>query len=278
LGLTATAGLLVGNPKADGVEDKKSESAAAAGKDAGKTDPSKAREAAWIYHALDPKTVAADAYKLYPDGSCMYAVFGAVIAALAKIQPEPFGSFPCHMMKYGAGGIGHWGSTCGAINGGAAIIGLFERDKQRREDLIAELFSWYEKTELPEYRPQDTDESASCVKIEAQSVLCHASVSRWCRESGCGIESAARKERCRRLTADVAIKTVELLNANLKEPCKFAGLNPEVKSCLACHNEQRHDTSAKMQCGACHPQLSKAHPAVSNATSTSLGKAKDGEK
>ena len=52
-------------------------------------------------------------------------------------------------------------------------------------------------------------------------------------------------ERCRRLTAEVAAKTVELLNANLLEPCKFAGLSPEVKSCLSCHGKELHDTMGK---------------------------------
>ena len=70
------------------------------------------------------------------------------------------------------------------------------------------------------------------------------------------------KERCRRLTAEVAAKTVELLNANLHEPCKFAGLRPEVKSCLSCHTKELHDTMGKMRCNACHQQLSKKHPAV----------------
>lgn len=69
-------------------------------------------------------------------------------------------------------------------------------------------------------------------------------------------------ERCRRLTADVAAKTVELLNANLREPCKFAGLSPEVKSCLSCHGKELRDSLGKMRCNACHQQLSSKHPAV----------------
>lgn len=167
------------------------------------------------------------------------------------------------MMKYGAGGVGNWGSLCGALNGGAAVIGLFEQDKQRRENLVAQLFSWYETTELPSYQPKAAADSESIFKNAAGSVLCHASVGNWCKRSGNKVGSQEMKERCRRLTADVAARTVELLNANLREPCKFAGLSPEVKSCLSCHNEELHDTIGKMRCDSCHQQLSKKHPVVS---------------
>jgi cytochrome c553 len=68
------------------------------------------------------------------------------------------------------------------------------------------------------------------------------------------------KERCRRLTADAAAKTAELLNANLREPRKRTELSAEVTSCLSCHGKELHDTMGKMQCTACHQQLSKQPP------------------
>lgn len=123
--------------------------------------------AAWAYRRLEPADVAAAAYGLYPDGGCMYAVFTSVIQALAKSQPEPFSSFPCYMMKYGGGGVGHWGSICGALNGAAAVIGLFERDKERREALISTLFVWYEQTALPGYTPKPAKEAPPCDKSVA---------------------------------------------------------------------------------------------------------------
>ncbi|MCE5268355.1 MAG: C-GCAxxG-C-C family protein [Planctomycetaceae bacterium] len=182
------------------------------------------------------------------------------MATMAAEHGEPYSSFPLHMMQYGAGGVGGWGSLCGALNGGAAVIGLFEQDKQRRENLIAQLFSWYETTVLPSYRP--TKDSEPIPKSAAGSVLCHASVGKWCKLSGNEIGSQEMKDRCHRLTADVAAKTAELLNANLREPCKFAGLSAESKSCLSCHSDELHDTIGKMQCSSCHQQLSKEHPAV----------------
>jgi hypothetical protein len=159
------------------------------------------------------------------------------------------------MMKYGEGGVGIWGLLCGTLNGGAAIIGLFERDKQRRENLIAQLFSWYETTELPSYQPKTKQDSMEIPKTIANSVLCHASIGKWCLESGNEIGGQEMKEPCRRLTAEVAAKTVELLNANLNEPCKFAGLSPDVKTCLSCHTKELHDTLGKMRCDSCHQRL-----------------------
>ena len=47
----------------------------------------------------------------------------------------------------------------------------------------------------------------------SDSPLCHASNAKWISRSGFGLASAERKERCARLTADVAAKAVELLNA-----------------------------------------------------------------
>jgi hypothetical protein len=224
----------------------------------------------WRYVQLAPTAVAAEAYRLMPEGGCMYGLFGAIVTAMAKTQGEPFLSFPLHMMKYGEGGVGLWGSLCGAMNGGAAIVGLLERDKARREKLIAQLFSWYEAAALPGYQPDNSGDSPAIPKSVAGSVLCHVSVGKWCKASGEEVGSPEMKERCRRLTAEVAAKTAELLNANLREPCKFVGPSSEVRSCLSCHGKaELRDTLGQMQCTACHQQLSKKHPTVSARTSRS---------
>ncbi len=216
----------------------------------------------WRYVRVDPAVVAAEAYRQFANGGCMYGLFAGMMVVMTKEHGEPYRSFPLHMMKFGEGGVGGWGSLCGTINGGAAIIGLFEQDKQRRENLIAQLFSWYETAELPSYQPKATKESPAVLNSIAGSVLCHVSVGNWCKKSGNEIGSPEMKERCRRLTAEVAAKTVELLNANLRDPCKFAGLSSEVKSCLSCHKEELHDTLGKMRCDSCHQQLSAKHPAI----------------
>jgi len=230
----------------------------------------------WQYARLEPAAIAAEAYRLVPQGGCMYGLFASVMAAMAQRHGEPYRSFPVHMMKYGEGGVGLWGSLCGTVNGGAAIIGLFTPEKEQRGQLIAELFSWYEGTELPIHRPKDASDSSPFPTSAARSVLCHVSAGKWCETTGDEIGSPEMKERCRRLTADVARKTVELLNATLQTPCEFAGLNTEVKSCMSCHGRELHDTIGRMQCTTCHQQLSKKHPSVPsvspNATADSPGK------
>jgi hypothetical protein len=267
VGFAAGASLLAGC--GDALEGAPSQEKATLPQDTGSPQPALSAGNDWKYIKLIPATVAAEAYRLVPQGGCMYGLFAGIMAAMAEIQGEPYLSFPLHMMKYGEGGVGLWGSLCGTLNGGAAIIGLFVPQKEQREQLIAELFTWYEATELPTYCPTGISDLPPVPTSVARSVLCHVSVGRWCTTSGDEIGSPEMKERCRRLTAEVAAKTVELLNANLREPCKFVGLNTEVKSCLSCHSKELHDTLGKMQCTACHQQLSKKHPSLPELTPTS---------
>ncbi len=214
----------------------------------------------WKYEPLDSEATAAEAYRLFVDGGCMYGVFGSVITGLAGKQGEPFRSFPLQMMRYGRGGVGGFGSLCGALNGGSAAIGLLEPMKQRQVQLITELLTWYETTALPAYVPKESENPPPVARSVSRSVLCHLSVHRWCEASDNEVESEQMKERCRRLTADVAAKTVELLNASFRDRSGFAGLAADVKSCVSCHGKDNQaDSFGTMRCNACH-QLPKDHP------------------
>jgi hypothetical protein len=166
------------------------------------------------------------------------------------------------MMRYGDGGIGHWGSLCGVINGGAALIGLFqsEKDNRRREQLIRELCVWYETTLLPKYEPVEPKWADEVEPSVANSVLCHVSVAKWCESSGCGAFSMEKKERCRRLAADGAIKVTEMFNRQLAGDRGSIELTPEVKSCVECHGKKgQADALVQMNCTTCH-QFEKKHP------------------
>jgi hypothetical protein len=261
VGLTASASLLAGCGEAIQGSPLQRRRVSAGQHDASLLPEAKT-DGQWQYVRLDPAVVAAEAYRQFVDGGCMYGLFAGIMTAIATVQGESHPSFPIHMMRYGEGGVCGWGSLCGTVNGGAAVIGLFELDKPRRENLIARLFSWYEATELPTYQPKLTKGLEAVPKTISGSVLCHVSAGKWCSESGNEVGSPEMRERCRRLTAEVAAKTVELLNANLREPCRFAGLSPEVKSCVSCHGKELHDSLGKMRCDSCHQQLSKKHPAV----------------
>lgn len=219
-------------------------------------------ELEWMYEPLDPDVTAQLAYKHYSSGSCMYATFKSVISQLAEKYGEPFASFPFHMMKYGHGGMGGFGTTCGALNGGAALIGLFfAHNKKIQDSLITGLFRWYENTQLPVFRPQEPTVDFTPPSSISNSTLCHASNSNWVKTSGYKITSDERKERCRRLTGDVAAHITTVLNDCYNNTYVTDGHDNEtVRKCMTCHGNQGKlsNTGGMMSCKSCHSE-SVAH-------------------
>lgn len=224
----------------------------------------------WRCVSISPRTAADEAYRLYPDGSCMYGVFKGVLSSMERKEPGAIGPFPYDMMKYGHGGCGGWGAICGALNGAAAVFGLFCNEKKACDALIDELFRWYETTMLPEYTPSDAA-ADKMTRTMPGSILCHLSMDNWCNEADHDSFSSQRKERCRRLTADVAGKVTEILNrwnAGCKNDAAHAGaahaatpdIATEVETCNSCHGKSgmMRNSAAKMDCAACHDP--KSHP------------------
>ncbi|MBD3267682.1 hypothetical protein GF373_13515 [bacterium] len=213
----------------------------------------------WLYHPLDSAATGDVAYHLHREGSCMYATFGSILTQLAEQHGEPYASFPLSMMKYGASGIGGYGSICGALNGAAAIMGLFVENKSHRNALIEDFFTWYERTELPIYTPEQSKQTVAT--SISNSVLCHASTANWVKESGLKIDSKKRSERCSRLTADVAQKTVATLNQYFEGRYEASlKVNEETAECAQCHSKKGKlaNIRGKMECASCH-EKSMAH-------------------
>ena len=211
----------------------------------------------WAYSSLDPAITAELAYKNYESGSCMYATFKSIVSQLADKFGEPYASFPLHMMKYGHGGIGGYGTICGALNGASALIGLLVTEKTIQDSLITGLFRWYESTRLPEFKPQmailDFDPPASV----SGSTLCHVSNTNWGKVSGFKVNSDQRKERCRRLTSDVVHYVTVALNEYFSNVYVTSGHGIEtVRNCMICHGDigKLGNTSGKMVCAACHTE------------------------
>ena len=71
---------------------------------------------------------------------------------------------------------------------------------------------------------------------ESDSVLCHISVSKWCYINKIEAESKQRSERCGRLTADVAAKTAEILNAKIDAGKDYKGMFPVQSRCPIAEN------------------------------------------
>jgi len=217
----------------------------------------------WQYATLEPDITAERTYYDCSKGHCMYGVFAPVVSQLAEKYGESYESFPVDMMRYGVGGTGDSGSLCGALNGSAALIGLFIKTEEEMKQLIGELFLWYEQTELPIYVPGKAILDIEMPKSASNSVLCHVSATTWCKISGYKAFTKPQKECCKRLTADTAKKTVEILNAH------FAGkssavhkLDEKVEKCKSCHTKdsKMSDSRGTMNCGSCHFSLAKAHP------------------
>lgn len=215
----------------------------------------------WAYTRLDPAGTARRAYNDYSKGSCMFGVFNSIISQLAEKIGEPFSSFPTQMMKYGHGGIGGYGTVCGALNGAAALIGLLLKEKEVQNVLIADLFMWYEKSPFPLFKPEKAILDFTPPASVSESVLCHASTTNWGKTAGYTIGSKERKERCRRLTADVAAQTVTILNKYFENTfLSHARDNETVRTCMTCHGSEGKlgNTSGNMNCTSCHDE-SLAH-------------------
>ena len=223
--------------------------------------PQKEEAVEWKPVKLDPKKVAARAYEIYPEGSCMYAAFTAIATAMAeaaaKVNPalsQALKNFPCQMFKYGHSGLGGQGTLCGAVNGACAIFGLFVHDKAKLDTLTAELCGYYETTELPIFKPKSSKFEPMPASVSG-SVLCHVSQMKWCEKSNQSPFSEFRSDRCKRLTADIAAKAVEILNRYAEsEDAKFKSPSTANARCVQCHGKKgtAANVSAKMNCIPCH--------------------------
>ena len=114
----------------------------------------------------------------------MFATVKSIINQLAERVGEPYSSFPMHMFKYGHGGIGGYGTVCGALNGTAALIGLLVPEKAVQDRMISDIFQWYEKESFPSFNPENPNYEFTPPKSVPNSVLCHASNTNWCLDSG----------------------------------------------------------------------------------------------
>ncbi len=222
-----------------------------------KIDYNESTETSWNYVPLDPAVTAQLAYTFYSEGSCMYATVKSIVSQLSEQIGEPFTTFPTHLFKYGHGGVGGYGTICGTLNGAAALIGLLVSDKNIQNKMIADIFRWYEQEPLPSFSPQNAKFEYVPVKSVSNSVLCHASNTNWCKTAGFKVDSKERKERCSRMTSDVAYKVTAALN-DLYNNTYVADTisNDDASNCLACHGSEGkvNNASVQMNCTSCHPK------------------------
>lgn len=219
----------------------------------------------WPALGLDPGEVAHAAYLGYAgtyDGKgCAYGVFNAIASKVNESGSVSY-YLPEEVLTYGKGGMMGFGHICGTLNAGSAIINLVAGTTPIKDylgdlgALVQELILWYAQEAHPLYEPPGSPafSDAEIPAIVSGSGLCHVFVSKWCAETGYGVHDHERHECCARLAADVAKKTVELLNSYFT-----GGFTPEyapassVETCLSCHGEAGMDNAnGKMDCLLCH--------------------------
>lgn len=218
----------------------------------------------WKPHPLEVAEILPVAHeRFYHKGfGCGYGVFYAIIGTMGKKYGDPYRSFPYSMMEMGKSGVSEWGTLCGALLGGVAAMSLFWGRKER-DPMVDTLFRWYETTAFPMYKPSPTLQvglpAVDLPTSVADSVLCHISVGKWAYSGGLPAQSKERSERCARLTADVAKKTVEIMNAKIDGSFKTVFNRSEtMQTCTTtdCHGGTKDYTSpllkGKMDCTPCH--------------------------
>jgi hypothetical protein len=155
----------------------------------------------------------------------------------------------------------------------------------RSNILNNELFGWYTQTQFPtdisnQYAVNHVFQDNRCDIALPQnmsgSILCHVSVTEWCNHANYTQDALQRKERCARVTGDVAAFAAQILNdelvgnfvAHYVPPATIAG-------CMSCHGVgTMNKVAAKMECTQCHgtnPHVSAVAQVSGSALSYKLG-------
>lgn len=237
-------------------------------------------------YELDVAAVQEAAYHAYYAGGCCHGSYSALLGHLATTVGAPFDELPIAFGKFGAGGIDGYGSICGSLLGATLMFNMIVTDAAARKNMTWELMRWYEEHAFPSYVPADVDPvevtnnptldfvgddagKTDVVKVAPTSHLCHASVSAWCNANGVSSTSADKKARCARLTADVAGRACELLNAYLTATPRAYALtaysteNPDPNAgCNTCHKPAvatSPSVASDMTCVSCHGDKTTVH-------------------
>ncbi|MBI5549172.1 MAG: C_GCAxxG_C_C family protein [Deltaproteobacteria bacterium] len=229
---------------------------------------SKAPDLPWPYKKLDPAAVAEAAYLGYQKGACSYGVFEAIVGPLRKEIGFPYTTMPSAMMVVGQGGMADTASLCGALNGAASAMflvtgGMDRKLRERSYSVIQDVFHWYEQTALPDYQPKNP--KFEIARSISGSSLCHVSIAKWCKAAERKSFSKERSERCAWLTAAVARRTAEALNAHADGGFKKAHPLPvSAQKCRGCHDKdsELENMRSVTDCAGCHfaPSAKKEHP------------------
>jgi len=160
----------------------------------------------WEWKQIDKQKVLERTYASFSThGGCCAAVVAGIVEELAEVYGYPYNQINPRMFANGGGGYGRQ-TLCGALGGACAVLGLFCEGSDAGA-LRNELYTWYEGHEFPQYQPE-----IESVYSVSNSIQCADSVGNWMAASGFDFGSAERRARCAALSAETAVKAVELLN------------------------------------------------------------------
>ncbi len=214
----------------------------------------KSSEIPWPYKKLSSgeiKRVAELAHDNWFKGFCTYATLSGIVGMLREKVGEPYKSFPLEAFIFAHGGTAGWGGTCGTLIGSGIAASLATGHKTG-EQIANEVMEYYSETELPTYIP-DRPKADLKAKSISHTPVCHISVGRWMKaegiEEGKGAEgigflSVQQMERCARMSANMAIRTVELLNDWADGKFRAAHTSPVMSNHIPSQNN----------CSDCHGQ------------------------
>lgn len=196
----------------------------------------------WPYEKIDPAEAGQIAYDGWYKAFCSYGVASGILTPLQKKIGAPYTNLPVDGLRLGEGGTVGWGTLCGSLLGATVAVG-FVAPYDVGKQIINELLKWYSDTELPLYAPAQPKAEVA-VKTISASPLCHISVGKWMSAANKSLGSPERKDRCARITADVAMKTVMMLNdwkdgkfsSTLKHPSAIYGITSQ-HNCTECHGK-----------------------------------------
>ena len=163
---------------------------------------------AWPFEwkQIDKQKVLERTYaSFYTHGGCCASVVAGVMEELAEQYGYPYNQIPARAFANGGGGYGAQ-TLCGALGGACAVLGMFCESKDSGA-LRNEVYAWYKAHEFPQYQPE-----IKSVYSVSNSIQCSDSVGNWMKASGFEFGSDERKARCAALSAETAVKVVELLN------------------------------------------------------------------
>ncbi|GAB4388933.1 MAG: hypothetical protein Kow0025_11210 [Thermodesulfovibrionales bacterium] len=197
---------------------------------------------AFPYKKLDVEEVGRIAYENYFTRFCAGTVMMGLLVPLREKVGEPYTSFPMDVVNWAHGGVAGWGTVCGTLTGAGVVAGLVGGDNA--EHLVNDMMFWYSETNLPIYKPAKPAQADIRNQSVSDTPMCHVSVGKWMKKEGVGFFSPERKDRCARLSADVAMRMATLLNA-----LADGAYRP---SHQAVANVKQFGITAQLNCTECH--------------------------